>query len=158
MSWKSPYSHDENVNAVRRILLELISLIILVKSRDSSVGVVTTLRAGRSGFWGSISGGGCEFFSSPPRLERPPIQWISGALCRVVKRPCREADNSRPSSAEVKEWVKLYLHSPDTYSWRCAQLKKKFFREASKFWSSSVCSSFHPPVTSSEGISKSFRI
>jgi hypothetical protein len=24
----------------------------------------------------------------------------------------READNSPPSSAEVKEWVELYLHSP----------------------------------------------
>jgi len=28
------------------------------------------LRAGRSGFWGSIPGGGWEFFSSPPRPER----------------------------------------------------------------------------------------
>jgi hypothetical protein len=24
----------------------------------------------------------------------------------------READHSLPSSAEVKEWVELYLHSP----------------------------------------------
>jgi hypothetical protein len=29
-----------------------------------------------------------------------------------VKRPGREADHSPPSSAEVKEWVELYLHSP----------------------------------------------
>jgi hypothetical protein len=29
-----------------------------------------------------------------------------------VKRPRGEADHSPPSSAEVKEWVKLYLHSP----------------------------------------------
>jgi hypothetical protein len=28
------------------------------------------------------------------------------------KRPRREADRSLPSSAEVKEWVELYLHSP----------------------------------------------
>jgi hypothetical protein len=28
------------------------------------------LRAGRSGFWGSISNGGWEFFSPPPRPER----------------------------------------------------------------------------------------
>jgi hypothetical protein len=34
----------------------------------------------------------------------------------------READHSPPSSAEVKEWVKLYLHSPNTPSWRGAQL------------------------------------
>jgi hypothetical protein len=31
----------------------------------------------------------------------------------------READHSSPSSAEVKEWVELYLHSPNT---RGAQL------------------------------------
>jgi hypothetical protein len=32
-----------------------------------------------------------------------------------------EADHSPPSSAEVEEWVELYLHSPDTPSWRGAQ-------------------------------------
>jgi hypothetical protein len=34
----------------------------------------------------------------------------------------RETDHSPPSSAEVKEWVELYLHSPNTSSWRGAQL------------------------------------
>jgi hypothetical protein len=34
----------------------------------------------------------------------------------------READHSHPSSAEVEEWVELYLHSPNTPSWRGAQL------------------------------------
>jgi hypothetical protein len=34
----------------------------------------------------------------------------------------READHSPPSSAEVKEWVELYLYSPNTSSWRGAQL------------------------------------
>jgi hypothetical protein len=34
----------------------------------------------------------------------------------------READDSPPSSAEEKEWVELYLHSPNTPSWRGAQL------------------------------------
>jgi hypothetical protein len=33
-----------------------------------------------------------------------------------------EADHSPPSSAEVKEWVELYLHSPNTPSWRGAQV------------------------------------
>jgi hypothetical protein len=33
-----------------------------------------------------------------------------------------EADHSPPSSAEVKEWVELYLHSPNTPSWGGAQL------------------------------------
>jgi hypothetical protein len=34
----------------------------------------------------------------------------------------READHSPPSSAEVKEYVELYLHSPNMPSWRGAQL------------------------------------
>jgi hypothetical protein len=34
----------------------------------------------------------------------------------------READHSPPSSAEVKEWVELYLHSPSTPSRHGAQL------------------------------------
>jgi hypothetical protein len=34
----------------------------------------------------------------------------------------REGDHSPPSSAEVKEWVELYLHSPNTPSWRGARL------------------------------------
>jgi hypothetical protein len=33
----------------------------------------------------------------------------------------READHSPPSNAEVKEWV-MYIHSPNTPSWRVAQL------------------------------------
>jgi hypothetical protein len=54
----------------------------------------------------------------PPRPERllgptqPPIQWVAGSLSLGVKRPDREANRSPPSSAEVKEWVELYLHSP----------------------------------------------
>jgi hypothetical protein len=32
-----------------------------------------------------------------------------------------EADHSTPSSAEVKEWVELYLQSLNTPSWRGTQ-------------------------------------
>jgi hypothetical protein len=42
-----------------------------------------------------------------------------------VKRLGREADHWPPSSAEVKEWVELYLHSANTPSWRGAKLRKK---------------------------------
>jgi hypothetical protein len=51
---------------------------------------------------------------------QPPIQWIPGALSSGVKRLGREADHSPPSSAEVKEFVELYLHSLNTPSWRGA--------------------------------------
>jgi hypothetical protein len=33
---------------------------------------------------------------------QPPIQWVPGALSLGIKRPGREADQSPPSSAEVK--------------------------------------------------------
>jgi hypothetical protein len=52
-------------------------------------------------------------------------QWVPEALSLGVKRPGREADHSPPSSAEVKEWVALYLHSSNTPSWRGAQLKHR---------------------------------
>jgi hypothetical protein len=42
-----------------------------------------------------------------------------------VKRSGREADPSPPSSAEVKECVQLYFHSPNTPSWRGARLKNR---------------------------------
>jgi hypothetical protein len=53
---------------------------------------------------------------------QPPIQWIPGALSLGVKRSGSEADHPPPSSAEVKECVEIYLHSPSTPSWRGAQL------------------------------------
>jgi hypothetical protein len=56
---------------------------------------------------------------------QPPIQLVRGALSLVVKRPGREADHSPSSSAEVKEWVEIYLHSPNMPSWRGAQLKHR---------------------------------
>jgi hypothetical protein len=56
------------------------------------------------------------------RPTQPPIQWVPGILSLGVKRPGREADHSPPSSAEVNEWVELYLHSPYTPLWRGAQL------------------------------------
>jgi hypothetical protein len=56
---------------------------------------------------------------------QPPIQRVPGALSMGVKRPGREADHSPPSSAEVKEWVEPYIHSPNTPSWRRAYLKHR---------------------------------
>jgi hypothetical protein len=38
-----------------------------------------------------------------------------------------EADHSPQSSAEVKVYMELYFHSPNTPSWLCAQLKHRDF-------------------------------
>jgi hypothetical protein len=54
---------------------------------------------------------------------QPPIQWVPRALSLGVKQPGSDANLSPPSSAEVKECMELYLHSPNTPS-RCgSQLK-----------------------------------
>jgi len=37
-----------------------------------------------------------------------------------IRQPVREADHPPPSSAGFKEWVELYLHSPNTPAWRGA--------------------------------------
>jgi hypothetical protein len=58
------------------------------------------------------------------RPIQPPIQRVPGALSLGIKQPGREADRLPPSSAEVKECVELYLHSPSTSPWRGAQFKK----------------------------------
>jgi hypothetical protein len=41
----------------------------------------------------------------------------TGALSVGVKRLAREANHSPPTRSEVKECVKLYLHSPNMSSW-----------------------------------------
>jgi hypothetical protein len=82
------------------------------------------LRAGWSGFE-SRQGLRILLFTTAfrPTLEpiQPPIQWVLGALPLEIKR---EANHSAPSSTEVKEWVELHIYSPNTPSWRRAQLKK----------------------------------
>jgi hypothetical protein len=75
----------------------------------------------------SRRGLGILLFTTASRMAlgptQPPIQWVPGSLSLGVKRPGREAYHSPPSSAEVKEWVELYIHSPNTPSWRGAQMK-----------------------------------
>jgi hypothetical protein len=82
---------------------------------DISLCIVTRLQAGRSWFWGSIPGGGWEFFSSPPCAERlwgPPRVLFNRFQEFLPWEPGREANHSPPSNVEVKECVELYLHSP----------------------------------------------
>jgi hypothetical protein len=64
-----------------------------------------------------------QFMMNLTFCTQPPIQWVPGDLSLGVKRPRLEADRSPPSNAEVKECMELYLHFPNTSSWRGAQLK-----------------------------------
>jgi len=41
-----------------------------------------------------------------------PIQWVPGTLSLGSKWPVRKADHSPPPSAEMKECMELYFHSP----------------------------------------------
>jgi hypothetical protein len=98
---------------------KIIYLQVLLLSRDSSVGIALGYglddRGSRVRF---PTGGGLGIFlftiasRTTLRPTQPYIQWVSGALSLGVKRPGCEADHSYPSSAEVKEWMELYLHSP----------------------------------------------
>jgi len=54
---------------------------------------------------------------------QPPIRWEAEDLSLGVERQGRAADYSPPSSAEVKERVEQYLHTPNTPSCRGDQLK-----------------------------------
>jgi hypothetical protein len=76
----------------------------------------------------SQQGLGIILFTAMSRMAlgptQPPIQWVPGALSLGIKQPGLEADHSPPSSAKVKEWVELYLHSPNMPVWYGAQLKK----------------------------------
>jgi hypothetical protein len=67
--------------------------------------------------WGLIPGKGKIFLfstASRPALghTRSPTQWVSEALSSGIKRPGHKADQSLPSSAEVKndEAIILLLH------------------------------------------------
>jgi hypothetical protein len=66
---------------------------------------------------------GMFFFITASRIPmeptQPPTQWVSGTLSLGVKRPGSEADHSPPPSAEVKECVKLYLHSQYAFTAWC---------------------------------------
>jgi hypothetical protein len=97
----------------------------LYKSRDSSVGIALgyglndrgsrvrfPVRAGNFSLHHRVQNGSGAHPASYPMGNR-------GSSLRV-KRPVCEADHSPPSSAEGKEWVELYIHSPNMPSWRGA--------------------------------------
>jgi hypothetical protein len=99
------------------------------KSRDSSVGIALGFDLDDRGSRVRFPAGAGKF-SLHHRVQNGsgahPASYPMGTrgFSLGVKRPGREADHSPPSSAEVKECAELYLHFPNTSSWRGAQIKK----------------------------------
>jgi hypothetical protein len=93
------------------------------ESCDSSVGIALSYGLDDRGSWVQFQAGlGISLFTTASRTAlgptQPPIQWVTGALSLGVKRPGREADQSPPSSAAVKNaWS---YTSTNTSSWRAA--------------------------------------
>jgi hypothetical protein len=125
------YSYQESVRSFQTLSSRLFIFIgLCVKSRNSSVGIAL-------GYGLDNRGSGVRFpaeagnFSLHHRVQNGsgvhPASYPMGTRGSFpgVKRPGRESDHSPPSSAEVKELVELYLHSPNTPSWRGAQLKHR---------------------------------
>jgi hypothetical protein len=78
----------------------------LLKSRGSSVSIVTTLRALRPRYCSQKVGKGLFLFTTTSRPTvgptQPPVQWVRGALCLELKRPWHEGNHSPSCSAEIK--------------------------------------------------------
>jgi hypothetical protein len=79
----------------------------------SSVGIATSLRAGRPRNRRSIADRGNGFFSTASRrsrgLTQSPLQWVPGAVSPRIKWRGLEADHSHLVPRLMME---LYLHSP----------------------------------------------
>jgi hypothetical protein len=93
-------------------------------SRDSVVGIATGYWVDDRGVGVRVTVGQDFFFSTSCRpalgSTEPPIQWVPGALSPGVKWPGHEADNSPPTTAEIKEtWVCIHP-LPHMPSWRIA--------------------------------------
>jgi hypothetical protein len=92
-----------------------------VKSRDSLVCIATDYGLDDQMIGVRIPAGAGNFsfrYRVQTDSKAHTASYPTGA-----KRPGCEADHSLPSSAEVKEYVELYLHSPDKLSWSSSQLK-----------------------------------
>jgi hypothetical protein len=103
---------------------------VLKQSRDSSVGIATGYGLDDRGSSVRFPAGAGNF-SLHHRVQNGsgvhPASYPVGNMGSFpgVKRPGYEADHSPPTSAEVKECVELYIHTPNTPSWRGAWLKQR---------------------------------
>jgi len=96
--------------------MNVLLLLLLLWSRDSSIGIATELRAGRSGDRISLGARLSVIVQTGPGAH--PASYTVGAVSFPgVRRTGRGIDHPPPSSADVKERVELYLYSPSGLSW-----------------------------------------
>ena len=81
------------------------------KGRDSSVGIATELRGGRSGDRIPVGARFSALFQTGPGAHPASYTMCTGSF-PGVKRPGRGVHHPHSSIAEVKERVQLYLYSP----------------------------------------------
>jgi hypothetical protein len=98
-----------------------------LKSRDNSVGIALGYRldgrGSRDRFPARAGNFSLHYYVQNGSGDHPaPYPLGTRGSFPGGKRPERETDHSPPSSAEVKECVKLYLHSSNTPLWSGAQL------------------------------------
>ena len=92
-------------------------------NRDSSVSIVTILRAGARGVFFEFLEGK-EFYLS--KRPDPPIQFVLRALSTRVKQPAPESDNSFHVVIRLRRSgaVSLLSHTP---SWHVQRLSLHYF-------------------------------
>jgi hypothetical protein len=81
---------------------------IIIRSRDSVVGMATGYRLDNRGVGVQIPVGS-RIFSSPCRLDRLLSNGCRGLFPQEAEQPGRETDHSPPVSAEVK---KMWMYTP----------------------------------------------
>ena len=87
-----------------------------ILGRDSSVGMATSYGLDLSGDRIPLEASLSAPVQTAPRAHSAPCTMGTGSF-PGVKRRGRGIDHPPPSSAEIKEWVELYLYSPSGPSW-----------------------------------------
>jgi hypothetical protein len=121
-------SHKMDVDGLNEIHISwnFVFVRTLLENRDSSVGIGTGCGLADQMIGVRFSAGAGDFSlhhrvqtGSGPHPASYPTG-TRGSLPGSKTAPGHEADHSAPSSVEVKVCVELYLHSPNTSSWRGA--------------------------------------
>jgi hypothetical protein len=109
---------DKDNGAGKHNIDIIIIITIIIVGRDSLVGIATRYGLDGSGIE-SRWGGGARYSASiqAEHRDHPASYTMCTGSFPGVKRPGRGVEPTTPSSAEVKERVKLYLYSPSGPSW-----------------------------------------